>query len=668
MELKKLKIAETKRNLLETMGIYKVEELLTYYPFRYEIMQETPFSNWEKDGKVVIEGVIVNQARVIRYAKNRSITRFQIVYHQKLFEVSLFNRPWVSTFASGKTITIIGKYEGGNRITATRYNFQPLQEQLGIIPVYSLKEGMTQKDMQRYIKKAFALLPKPINRIPQELLTKYRLVDRFVALSQVHQPASQEQLKQAFRHLKYEEFFLFQLVMQGLRNVQHIDQNKPVKCFEIGDVWELSRFLSFTLTDDQKNCITEILSDMKQSSSMYRMVQGDVGSGKTIVAAFAMYACVLAHKQAALMVPTEILAKQHAKQLKALFHQQGIVVEVLYSSLKAQKKRKILEQLVNHEIDIIIGTHALFQEDVYFYDLGLVIADEQHRFGVEQRKRLLEKGDKVDFLLMSATPIPRTLAMSLYGDMDVSTIATLPKGRKGIITKVIYENTMRSILDEVLELLDQGNQCYIVCAAIEKNEEYTMRNVVDIYHALDDTIGKRYPVAVLHGKMTTEQKDEIMNRFVKQEVKILVSTTVIEVGVDVPNANIMIIYDANRFGLSQLHQLRGRVGRGTKQGYCYLLSDSKEEVAKQRLSVLETTNDGFEIARADLALRGPGDILGTRQSGVPGFILGDIIADANILEVAREDAAMILNRINEPQYELQRQYLNEHLKAANCFD
>lgn len=668
MELEQLKISKQKLDRLYTMGISSIEELLTHYPFRYEKIEEKPIQNWKKEDKIAFEGTIVNQARVIRYAYKRSVTRFQVVYQNQLLEVSLFNRPWVSAFQVGKNITIIGKYDGGNRFTAMTYNFQPLQEQLGIKPVYNLKDGITQKDMIRYIQKAFQIIPFQQNRIPNNYIEKYQLISRQQALHEVHIPSSSNALKQAFRHLKYEEFLLFQLVMQGIRKNNHVINNKPMKCFEVDDVWKLMRSLSFTLTDDQVTCIQDILNDMKKGSSMYRMVQGDVGSGKTMVAAFAMYACVLAHKQAAFMAPTEILAKQHAQNLKQLFQDYEVEVEVLYSSLKASEKQMILERLVNHEIDILVGTHALFQEDVYFYDLGLVIADEQHRFGVEQRKRLLEKGNKVDFLLMSATPIPRTLAMSLYGDMDVSTIATMPSGRKPIITKVIKENSMRMILDEVLLYLDEGNQCYVVCPAIEKNEEYEMRNATDIYQALQESIGKVYRIGLLHGKMNSIQKDEVMEKFQKNEYQILVSTTVIEVGVDVKNANLMIIYDANRFGLSQIHQLRGRVGRGNQQGYCWLLSGSKEQDALTRLSVLENTCDGFEIARQDLALRGPGDILGTRQSGVPGFILGDLIADSNILEVARNDASEILKNIDDEKYMEIKLYLQQQLQTVQYFD
>ncbi|MEG0275016.1 MAG: helicase-related protein, partial [Longicatena sp.] len=368
------------------------------------------------------------------------------------------------------------------------------------------------------------------------------------------------------------------------------------------------------------------------------------------------------------MAPTEILAKQHYQNLKKTFQDIEIEIEVLYSSLKPVEKKEILRRLKDNEIDILIGTHALFQEDVDFYDLGMVVADEQHRFGVSQRRRLLEKGDKVDFLLMSATPIPRTLAISLYGDMDVSTIQELPKGRMKVETRLIRSKSMAPILEDVLEKIDQGNQCYVVCPAIEKNEDYDMRNVMDIYEGMCQSLGRRYQIGLLHGRMSPQEKDDVMERFVSGKIDILVSTTVIEVGVDVKNANIMVIYDAHRFGLSQIHQLRGRVGRGDKAGYCYLLTSSSDPDSLARMKICEKTSDGFEIARADLQLRGPGDILGTRQSGVPGFILGDVIQDSNILEVARDDATYILKHMEEASYEAIRNYLKTTIDSGTYLD
>lgn len=669
MELKALRISEKKQEILHSMNITSVQDLLTYYPFRYEQLESKPRDTWEKDDKIIMEALIVSRARVIRFKGKQSMTRFKVVMQEEEFDVSIFNRPWVSAFPIGKTITIIGKYEGGNRITAIQYNTKPMAQQLGIHPVYNVKEGITQKDIQRYIDKAWEALKEELpDVIPEAYRAKYRLISRSQALYFIHHPTQMEAVKQSLRHLKYEEFLKFQLSMQAIKAKDTTSIQGAAKRFSMEDVMDLQHSLTFTLTDDQQQVIEEILQDLASDKIMYRMVQGDVGCGKTMVAAFGLYACVLAHKQAVFLAPTEILAKQHLRNLQALFADYEIVVEVLYSSLKPAVKKDILERLQHNEIDILVGTHALFQEDVEYYDLGMVVADEQHRFGVSQRKRMLEKGEKVDFLFMSATPIPRTLAISLYGDMDVSTIQQLPKGRSEITTKLVPSPSMGPILEDVLEKIDEGDQCYVVCPAIEKKEEGTMRTVEEIYAGMCASLGRRYTIGLLHGRMSAQEKEDVMERFLRHEIQILVSTTVIEVGVDVRDANIMVIYDAHRFGLSQIHQLRGRVGRGNRPGYCYLLSNTKDADSLRRLRICEQVRDGFAIAQADLQLRGPGDILGTRQSGVPGFILGDVVQDANILEVARQDATQILQHLDEKGYEEIKKYVEQAVHSAACLD
>lgn len=669
MELKALRISDKKIEILKNMNIMNAEDLLTYYPFRYEEIVNRKRDDWEKDSKIAIEGMILNRARVIRFKGKQSLTKFKIGYEEEEFDVSIFNRPWVSVFTVGKQITIIGKYDGNNRITALQYNFKPLAEQLGIHPIYTLREGITQKDIHNYIEKAWHALGDSVEDfIPACYLEKYRLITRKQALYFIHHPVKLEAVKQSLRHLKYEEFLKFQLAMQAMKEQTSKVVHGHQKQFSMEDVMELRNVLAFELTNDQKTVIEEILQDLKSDKIMYRMLQGDVGCGKTLVAAFGLYACVLSHKQAVFMAPTEILAKQHYQNLTELFKDFDIKVEALYSGLKAVEKKEVLKRLANNDIDILVGTHALFQDDVVYHDVGMVVADEQHRFGVAQRRKMLEKGDKVDFLLMSATPIPRTLAISLYGDMDVSTIQELPKGRQDVTTKLIKSKSMGPILEQVLAFIDEGNQCYVVCPAIEKNEDFDMRNVMDIYEGMKSSLGRKYNVGLLHGKMNTLEKDKIMESFVCGDIDILVSTTVIEVGVDVKKANIMVIYDAHRFGLSQIHQLRGRVGRGNQPGYCYLLTSTSDPDSLQRLKICEKTRDGFEISRADLQLRGPGDILGTRQSGVPGFILGDVIQDANILEVARDDATELLKHLEDDTYGNIKKYVNTTIASATYLD
>ena len=669
MELKALRISEKRIQQLSAMGIETAEGLLSYYPYRYEVFKERPLSQWQINDTVTCEAVILTRAQVMRLGGKRSMTRFSVQVQDQEFQAVLFNRPWTSQFQVGRVMTLSGKYNGKGRITVASYQMKPLRELEGIYPIYSLKEGMHQKDLRRLIEKAMALcLDQMEDLIPQPLRARYRLCTRAQAIRWIHQPTSRETMKQALRHLKYEEFFRFQLTMQALREENRAYARGNVKCFSADEVFSLEKTLPFQLTDDQRNAISEILDDLASSHLMYRMLQGDVGCGKTMVAAFGLYACVLAHRQGAFLATTEILARQHCDSLKQLFADTGIRVELLCASLKPAQRRQVLDDLASDQIDIIVGTHALFQDEVRFYDLGMVVADEQQRFGVQQRRRLLEKGEKVDFLLMSATPIPRTLAQSLFGDMDVSVIAHRPSGRMPVTTRLVRSSSMGAILEEVLQKIDEGNQCYVVCPAIEKNEEMPMRNVNDIYQGMCSLLGKRYRIGLLHGKMSGEEKNEMMERFARGDLDILVSTTVIEVGIDVKKANLMVIYDAHRFGLSTIHQLRGRVGRGSQPGFCYLLTPTKDEEALQRLKMLETISDGFEISRYDLSLRGPGDLLGTRQSGIPGFVLGNVIMDEKMMEAAREDAAYALQHMEERPYRHLQPIIAQDVKKSAYFD
>lgn len=668
MELKKLRISEKRIALLAEMQIMTVEDLVTYYPVRYEIMEEQAFSTWEKQDKVTFEGKIITSPRVLRFGGKRSMTKFRVLYEEEELEVTIFNRPWISNFKLGSILTFTGKYDGNYKVIVSSYSTKPMQELVGIHPVYPLKEGLTQKDLRNYISKALQFIDDFEDFVPKDLQRKYHLISYKEAIYGIHFPSDKEILKQSLRHLKYEEFLKFQLAMQMSKIEAKKEKIGHAKSFLYEDVYALAHTLPFQLTDGQKQVIDEILHDLKSNQTMYRLLQGDVGCGKTMVAAFGIYAAVLSHKQACMMAPTEILAKQHYKNLKQTLKDVDVKVEILYSSLKPQQKRQVLQQLKNNEIDVLVGTHAVFQEEVQFYDLGFVVADEQHRFGVTQRKRLLEKGEKVDFLLMSATPIPRTLAISLYGDMDVSTIHELPKGRMPVTTKYIASNSMGPILNDILERIEEGDQCYVVCPAIEKNEEMPMRNVLEIYEGMRSTLGKKYKIGLLHGKMSAEEKEQVMQDFLEKRLHFLVSTTVIEVGVDVKDANIMVIYDAHRFGLSQIHQLRGRVGRGNRAGYCYLLSTTQEADTIKRLKICEQTSDGFEISRYDLALRGPGDLLGVRQSGVPAFVLGDVVIDANILETAREDAKQLLQSENLQENKKISAFLEEQRQHSSYVD
>ena len=664
MELKKITTPK-KIEALEMMGITSVEEVLSHYPFRYENNEKKDVSEWNVNDKIFTEGVICSSPRVLRFGGNKTITRFNMIIDEEEFICSIFNRPWKNAFPVGKKMTLKGVYQGGNKISITSMTSESIESLSGLIPVYSTNQSLSQKDWHNLINKALNVLLENIeDRIPEVYRLKYKLLKRREALYFIHKPKSQTALTQALRTLKYEEFLIFQCCMQILRQ-ENFNQMGVGKDFDNEEVFEIVRNLPFEMTNDQKKCTLEILNDLHHSKCMMRLLQGDVGSGKTLVAGLAAYASVLAHKQVAFMAPTEILAKQHLKSLTKLFEGFDVSVDLYCSSLKKNEKQHILDDLKSNRIQILVGTHALFQDDVQYYDLGLVITDEQHRFGVEQRRKLLNKGNKVDMLLMSATPIPRTLANSLYGDLDVSTIEEYPKGRNEIITRYIASKSMKPILKDVLDLIDQGEQCYVVCPSIEENEDYKMSSVVSIYEGMKKTL-TNYRIGLLHGQMKAEEKDEIMIRFMNHEIDILVSTTVIEVGVDVSNANIMIIYDAHRFGLSQIHQLRGRVGRGNHQGYCYLLSDTKDDESIARIKKLEECRNGFELSYFDLQLRGPGDILGKRQSGLPSFILGDLIQDSNIINQARIDAIEIINEFDK--YSNIKDICNKYVEQNKYYD
>ena len=649
MQINELKITSRRLGLLVKMNILTVEDLLKYYPLRYDTVQTLPYSQWNEKENVVFQGLICSTARVIRLSKNRSMTKFKVMSWNEELNITLFNRPWPSQFGFGKTITIYGQYQGNNNVVASTYNFKPLDQQLGLHPVYPLIEGLKQSDIQAIMKEALKHVDVLPQRVPQRYIEKYKLLDISTAYKWIHFPENEKQLHAAIRTLKYEEFLCFQCVMQSMHEKKEI---KKAKKFSMATVKKWISDLPFELTKDQLSSIDDILYDLKSTNVMFRLVQGDVGCGKTIVAQISMYANQLAGYQSALLAPTEILARQHVDNM----HKLGLDATLYVSSLPAKEKKEVLTKLENGEILNVVGTHALFQENVIFNKLGLVIADEQQRFGVKQRRSLLEKGKCVDFLMMSATPIPRTYAHFLYGDMDISSIHTMPKGRKSVVTKYFKTSSMSPVLKDVLKFIQEGRQCYVICPMVEESENMEAENVTDYSRMLQDEMGADVQVGCLHGKMKQVYKDEIMQQFAENQIQILVSTTVIEVGIDVPNATVMLIENAERFGLAQLHQLRGRVGRGAYQSYCIFMTGSDAKETKKRLDILNHSNDGFKIASEDLKLRGPGDLFGIRQSGLMDFKIGDIYQDAAILQMANEAADWILEEYPEwlkkiPDYE-----------------
>ena len=659
MELNKLKLTKRRQEFLEKMDIKSIKDLVTTYPYRYETIEAIPFEQWEIGQNVSFEGLICSPARVIRFGGKRSMTKFKVLSWNEEIEVTLFNRPWTQQFTFGKTITLFGQYKGQYKVTGSNYNFQPISSQIGLKPVYSLPQGFRTKEFQDILLKALELSKGDVDLIPSRYREKYKLMDHTKALYWIHFPKNEQQIEIALRTLKYEEFLAFQCVMQASTQ-QDIATQKNPKIFDQNLVEEWIDSLPYPLTEDQQTSIDAILEDMHSSKTMFRLVQGDVGCGKTVVAMASCLACFLSGYQVAFLAPTEILARQHYEKMKDM----DMDVHLYVSSLPTKEKEEILDGMKSGEMKVFVGTHALFQENVTFSNLGLVITDEQQRFGVRQRRSLLEKGEKVDFLMMSATPIPRTYAHFIYGDMGISNIKTMPAGRKPVRTFYIQGTSMKPILDELLEGIHSGKQCYVVCAAIDDNPELSIRSVHSIYEGMKSYL-KDVSIGLLHGQLSSEEKEETMQDFVAHKIDILVSTTVIEVGIDVPNATYMVIYDAHRFGLSTLHQLRGRVARGKEQGTCYLLSDSKDSQAQARLKKMEELTDGFAISDYDLQIRGPGDFLGVRQSGLPNFILGDLNKDKVMMECCVNDAKEILCRQED---EAMLQFIKESIANAEYFD
>ena len=656
MNINQLKLTEKRLQICERLGFETSEDILSYYPFKYEMFSEVHYRDFKEGSNVCFKGELISSPSTFRKGR-LATTRFKVLYEEEVILVTIFNRPWINNVGSNQTITIIGKYMGNNKVTASNYFSKDVIGE--IIPYYPLKEGINQNEIRKLIDFTFRKCEAELKDImPNDLKDAHHLIDYKTAIKNIHNPIDSDLLKQSISRLKYEEFLRFYLALDILKG-NTTSKNKQAKIFSDEKVNELINSLGFELTEDQNKTINDILKDLRSNNVMYRLIQGEVGSGKTAIAMIGLYANHLAGYQGALMAPTEILVKQHYSSLKKLLEPFGVNVGVLYSSMDNEKevKRKNAEG----NIDIIVGTHALFSKDVEYKNLGMVIADEQHRFGVRQRQALKEKGENVDFILMSATPIPRTLASSIYGDMDVSTIETLPAGRKGCKTYLIKENSIRSIMNEIRNKLKEGRQIYIIAAAIERSDNYNAKDVNGLYNALKEEF-EPYKTALMHSKLDSEEKDQIMDRFNKNEYQILISTTVVEVGVNVKNATMMIIYDADKFGLSQIHQLRGRIQRSDYEGTCYLLTDTKDEDTLKRLKILCDTNNGFDISYEDLKLRGPGDILGTRQSGIPAFILGNLIEDTRFINAARDDAHKIMNDLNNEEY---RKYYDKIYQNAS---
>ena len=628
-------VGDKTSKLLNKLNIYNVVDLVTYYPYRFEILKQT--SLYEE--KVVVSGII-ETIPTISYFKNMNRLSFKFNTSNNLVNVVIFNRAFLKpNLLIGKYITVIGKYDTkSNTINAADIKLFDLGDRTLIEPIYHLVKGINNKSLNKYINEALNEC-NIIDYIPEEIINKYNFIDKKEALRIIHNP--KKGLKDAINRCKYEELFIFMMKINALKrknNNLNIGYEKDIDIVKIN---EFINGLPFELTTHQKEALNDIFKDLKSNKRMNRLLEGDVGSGKTIVALISMYALYLSGYQSALMVPTEVLANQHYENFKNLLEGYNIEIALLTGSTKKSEKNKIYDRLKSGKINMVIGTHAIIEDDIKYNNLGLVITDEQHRFGVNQRNNLRNKGNMPDVLYMSATPIPRTYALTIYGDMDISIINTMPSGRKKIITKVFDNSDIKKVLVKIKQELDLGHQIYIVSPLIEDSEEE--KEDTKKLEKKFKLAFKNYNIGVMHGKLSPKEKNKVMDDFVNKKIDILISTTVIEVGVDVKNATMIVIFDAYKFGLATLHQLRGRVGRNSEQSYCVLMTNRETE----RLNIMENVSDGFTLAEEDLKLRGSGDLFGIKQSGDMSFKLANIQKDYELLIKAKADSEEVLDNIDK---------------------
>ena len=654
MDIKNLhQVGEKTSKILNKLGIFTDDDLINYYPYRYNVYN---FSNELIDNSLLIINVIIESNPIVSYIKkNFNRLSFRARYNERIFNVVIFNRAYLKTnLTIGKNVTIIGKYDFKKNIfTASDIKFNIINGQ--IEPVYHLTKGITNNIVSKLIKDNFNNIYIK-DSLPSNLVSKYNLLSKKEALYNIHFANALKMVHYAKNRLIYEELFDFSFKMNYFKN-QNIRKDKEPKNIDINKINEFKNLLPFSLTTDQDNAYNEIIQDMSSNKKMNRLLLGDVGSGKTVVAVGAIYANFIAGFESTLMAPTEVLATQHYFSIKKILDKYNVAVELITGSMSKKEKEAIYKRVQNKEIDLLIGTHSLLNENIIFNNLGLVITDEQHRFGVHQRFTLEDKSKCPDILYLSATPIPRTYAMTIYGDLDISYIKTKPTGRKDIITKVKKNSDIKEVLGLMLEQIKLGHQIYVVSPLVEEDESLNLTSINLLKEKLSLAFKNLFRIEIIHGKMKTSEKESIMNDFKNNQIKILIATTVIEVGIDVSNATMMVIFNAERFGLATLHQLRGRVGRSDLQSYCYLISDSDNE----RLKVMEESNDGFYISQKDFEMRGHGDLFGVKQHGDMSFKLANLKNDYNILLFANEDAKQFIDSkeyLNNEYYKDLAQNLN----------
>lgn len=655
-------VGPKKQEALSELQINTIFDLLSYYPFRYDDFEVKNINDIADQEKVTLKGTIASEPTVVHYGRRRNILNIRFLISNDIVKVTFFNQPWLKKqLPVGKEVLIYGRFDK-NRSSMAGIKILQSSNSNQMSSIYPTNKHVRQSTIKETVKLAYEEYKDYIfNIVPDDLRNKYKLENLKMVIHDMHFPKTKKEAMLARRTAKFNEFFLFQMRLQ---NLKYVNQNKGLSIkFDQTKIDQFIDKLPFELTDAQKRVVNEIFVDLKSNRQMNRLLQGDVGSGKTIVAVLGIYACIDAGYQAALMAPTEILAEQHANKLAKLFENTNINVSLLTGNTKQSARKELLPRIKDGEVNLIIGTHALIQDSVEYANLGLAIIDEQHRFGVNQRKKLREKGNGTNVLAMTATPIPRTLAITSYGEMDVSIIDKLPAGRQPVKTSWIRENQLKSALPFINDRLSSGEQIYVVTPLVEESEAVDMKNAVNIYESFKNIFEPKYQVGLLHGKMNDDEKNSIMGEFQKNNLQILVSTTVIEVGVDVSNATMMIVFNSDHFGLAQLHQLRGRVGRGKNQSYCLLVADPKTEVGAKRMNVMVDSNNGFIISQKDLELRGPGDVMGNVQSGVPNFKVGDPVADLTMLDIAQQEAIQIVSQSDwKTKYSKLFEYVSENNK------
>lgn len=643
---------------LKALNLYTKDDVINYFPYRYNVYTPVKLRECSESDTCTITGYVESIPKVFFIRKNLNKLSFAFNTGSELVNVTIFNRAYLKPNIRIKSyISVIGKYNRkSNTFMASDIKLTPITKTV-IEPVYHLNQGIKRSNFKKLVDEILDNTVEIKSNVPDYLIEKYNFINKKEAVTNVHKPKDINSLKKADLHLIYEELFTFMLKVSYLKEKNASDGKFNIKSFDEDKVNNFISSLPFSLTDGQMQAVSDIKGDFLSKKKMNRLILGDVGSGKTIVSFIALYMNMLAGYQGVLMAPTEILAVQHFNNMVGLFGDK-LNIQLLTSSTKKGERNKILQNLKNGETQVLIGTHSLLNDELVYNNLGLVITDEQHRFGVNQRQTLQEKGKDVDVLYMSATPIPRTLALTIYGDMDITEIRTKPGGRKEIITKIFKNSELKNVLEKMLDEIKAGHQIYVVAPLIDDEEDEKM-NVTSLKDKFDVAFNGMVPTGLLHGKMKPNQKDEVMNSFKNGDTKILISTTVIEVGVDVKNATMMVIFNAERFGLATLHQLRGRVGRNDMQSYCYLISDYDAE----RLKVLEESNDGFYISEQDFKLRGGGDIFGIRQSGEQSFKIANLNRDYKILMQCKSDAEEFLKSKNLDDYKVQKEIL-ENLTIA----